>query len=104
MNVIYLLYFDGCPSWQTALENIRQAVEAENIPYQLRLIEIATPEQAQNECFLGSPSFRLNGVDMWPETRKHYNLSCRVYQTDERMSGSPTIEMLREKIRGLLKL
>jgi hypothetical protein len=103
MNMIDLVYFDGCPSWQTALVNIRQAVEAENIPYQLRLIEVTTPEQAQDECFLGSPSFRLNGVDMWPETRKHYNLSCRVYLTSEGMSGSPTVEMLRGKIRELLK-
>ena len=30
-NKAELLYFDGCPSWQTALENQRQAVEDENL-------------------------------------------------------------------------
>ncbi len=103
MNEIELLYFDGCPSWKTALENLRQVLETENLPYPIRLIEIATPQQAQEECFLGSPSFRLNGTDLWPETRTRYNMSCRVYQTDQGMRGSPSVEMLREKIRELRK-
>ena len=102
MNEIELLYFDGCPSWQTALENLRQVIETENLPYRVRLIEITTPQQAQGERFLGSPSFRLNGADLWPETRTRYNMSCRVYQTNQGMRGSPTSEMIREKIQELL--
>ncbi len=102
MNEIELLYFDGCPSWQEALENLRQVIETENLPYQVRLIEITTPQQAQEERFLGSPSFRLNGMDLWPETRTRYNMSCRVYQTNQGMRGSPSVEMLRERIREML--
>jgi hypothetical protein len=102
MNEIELLYFDGCPSWQEALENLRQVIETENLPYQVRLIEITTPQQAQEERFLGSPSFRLNGMDLWPETRTRYNISCRVYQTNQGMRGSPSVEMLRERIREML--
>lgn len=102
MNEIELLYFDGCPSWQTALENLHQVIETENLPYQVRLIEITTPQQAQEERFLGSPSFRLNGEDLWPETRTRYNMSCRVYQTDQGMRGSPSVKMLREKILEML--
>jgi hypothetical protein len=102
MNEIELLYFDGCPSWQNALDNLHQVIETEDLPCQVRLIEITTPRQAQAERFLGSPSFRLNGVDMWPETRTRYNMSCRVYQTNQGMRGSPTVEMLREKILEML--
>jgi len=102
MNEIELLYFDGCPSWQEALENLRQVIETETLPYQVRLIEITTPQQAQEERFLGSPSFRLNGMDLWPETRTRYNMSCRVYQTNQGMRGSPSVEMLRERIREML--
>lgn len=102
MNEIQLLYFDGCPSWQTALANLRQVIEAENLDVQIHLIEITSPQQAQDERFLGSPSFRLNGTDLWPGTRARYNMSCRVYQTDQGMRGSPTIEMLRDKIQEIL--
>ncbi len=102
MKEIELLYFDGCPSWQNALENIRQVIETENLDFQVHLIEITSPQQAHDERFLGSPSFRLNGVDLWSETRTRYNMSCRVYQTDQGLRGSPTAEMLREKIREVL--
>jgi hypothetical protein len=102
MKEIQLLYFDGCPSWQTALANLRQVIETENLDYQVHLIEITSPQQAQDERFLGSPSFRRNGVDLWPEIRTHYNMSCRVYQTEQGMRGSPTAEMLREKIQEIL--
>ena len=102
MHEIELLYFDGCPSWQTGLENLRQVIEAENISFQLRLVEVTSPQQAQDEHFLGSPSFRLNGTDLWPETRSRYNMSCRVYQTAQGMHGSPTVEMLRERIQEVI--
>ena len=102
MPEIELLYFDGCPSWQTALENLRLVIEAEMLPHQVRLVEITTPQQAQAERFLGSPSFRMDGIDLWPETHSQYTMNCRVYHTTEGMRGSPTVEMLRERIRGLL--
>ena len=102
MNEIELLYFDGCPSWQTALENLSQVIEAENLPYQVRLIEIVTPQQAQDEHFLGSPSFRMNGTDLWPEIRNRYNMNCRVYQTPQGMRGSPTVEMFHERMQEFL--
>ncbi len=100
MHEIELLYFDGCPSWQVALENLRQALKAENISGEIRLIEIAGPEQAQAERFLGSPSFRIDGVDLWPEERKRYTMNCRVYPTGKGLQGAPTVEMLREVLRG----
>ena len=119
MVEIELLYFDGCPSWHTALDNLREAIEevtlpqeitlpeeitlsqGETLPLQVRLIEITNPQQAQDEHFLGSPSIRMNGVDLWPESRSRYDLSCRVYQTAQGVRGSPTVEMLRERIQSL---
>jgi hypothetical protein len=101
MNEISLLYFDGCPSWQVALENVQKLIETDKIPAEICLIKIESPEQAQQERFLGSPSFRVNGTDLWPEEREHYTLSCRVYQTPDGLKGSPSIEMLREQLREL---
>lgn len=101
MKEIELLYFDGCPSWQEALENLRQVIEKEDLPYRVRLIEITTPQQAQEERFLGSPSFRINGMDLWPETRTRYNMSCRVYKTNQGMRGSPTYEMIFDKLQEI---
>ncbi len=103
MTEIELLYFDGCPSWQDGLANLHRAIAADNLPYTVRLVAIDDPTQAQAERFLGSPSFRLNGADLWPEERQRYALSCRVYATSQGLQGSPTVEMLRERLRAIGK-
>lgn len=98
---ISLLYFEGCPSWEPALQNVQKVIEMDEIPAEIRLIKIESPEQAQQERFLGSPSFRVNEIDLWPEERDHYTLNCRVYQTPDGLKGFPSLEMLREQLREL---
>lgn len=98
---IDLLYFDGCPSWEAALENLKQALEAEGLQADIRLVKVNDNDEAARLKFLGSPSFRSDGVDWWPEERRRYNLSCRVYLTPQGMRGASTVEMLREKLRAL---
>ena len=95
---IDLLYFDGCPSWESALENLKAALTAEGQEAEIRLVKVEDNAEAARLKFLGSPSFRLNGMDLWPEERKRYNLSCRVYPTAQGLRGFPTAEMLREQL------
>ena len=97
--IIELLYFDGCPSWQGALKNLKTALAIEGIDSEIQLVKVNSDEQAALLKFLGSPSLRVDGVDWWPEERSRYNLSCRVYKTPLGMSGEPSVEMLCEKLR-----
>ena len=76
---IDLLYFNDCPSWKVALENLETALAAESVEAEIQLIEVVNRDQAASLKFLGSPSFCVNGQDWWPEVRETYNLSCRVY-------------------------
>lgn len=96
---IELLYFDGCPSWQNALDNLKSVLHEEGITESVNVLEIMNDEQAQKEKFLGSPSIRIDGNDLWFEQRENYSLSCRVYATPEGVKGWPTDEMLRSKIK-----
>lgn len=98
MIEIVLLYFDGCPSWKSALNNLRQVIQAEQIQAEITLLKVDDESTAQKERFLGSPSIRINGVDLWPDERTNYTLSCRVYQTPTGFEGVPTVEMLKEKL------
>jgi hypothetical protein len=98
---IDLLYFDGCPSWQSGLENLKSALAAEGIQASIRLLRIDDPSEAERQHFLGSPSFRANGVDLWPEERASYGVSCRLYATPQGMKGAPSVEMLRKQLRML---
>ena len=98
---IDLLYFDDCPSWQQGLENLRFALASEKITAEINLIRIGSDQDATQEKFLGSPSFRVNGQDLWPEERQSYHLGCRIYATEGGMRGFPSPEMLSRKIRDL---
>lgn len=100
---IELLYFEGCPSWKNALENLKTAMKSEGInDASIKFVLIANDDDAMKEKFLGSPSFRINGQDLWPEERKTYFLGCRVYLIENGLKGFPTISMLRSKIRELI--
>jgi hypothetical protein len=100
---IELLYFEGCPSWQDGLENLKASLKAENIPDEVHLLLVNDNESAEREKFLGSPSFRINGQDLWPEDRQDYYLGCRVYQTPVGLRGTPDADMLRAKIKEIMQ-
>jgi len=99
--LIELLYFDGCPSWEKGLVNLQAALSAEYIDSEIELVPVETNAAALKERFLGSPSFRVNGVDLWPEQRNSYYLGCRVYPTSAGMQGAPTVAMIRERLAKL---
>ena len=97
---IELLYFDGCPNWHEGLKNLETALEREKIHAVISLVRVGDDDEAERLKFLGSPSFRVDGTMLWPEERDTYTLNCRVYPTPAGMKGSPTIEMLQEKLRS----
>lgn len=97
---IELLYFDGCPSWQTGLERMKTALQVEQLDDSVVLVKVKDDSDAARLKFLGSPSFRINGKDLWPEERESYTLSCRIYKTPGSLKGWPSVEMLREKIKA----
>ena len=52
---IDLLYFEGCPSWQDALENLKTTLKREGVEAKIRLMRIDGDAQAEVMKFLGSP-------------------------------------------------
>ena len=95
---IELLYFDGCPSWQTGWINLKSALQLEGIQSDIDLIKVRDDGDAHRLKFLGSPNFRVDGHDLWPEERENYSLSCRVNPTPQGIRGFPTVDMLRHQL------
>ncbi len=89
-----ILYFEDCPSWKTAGEMLDAAIQKFGLDARVNLIRVETDEEAKKQCFVGSPSIRVNGEDLFPVDHENYTLGCRVYQTPEGMRGWPTAEML----------
>ncbi len=97
-----LLYFDGCPSWHQALENLKQALQAEELDLEVSLIRVEGDQHARAVRFQGSPTIRLSGEDLFPEQSGEYGFSCRVYETEEGLMGWPTVKMVRDRLRSRL--
>ncbi len=97
---IELLYFDGCPSWQAALENLHTALAKAGIDDPVELVRVESDEEALRQRFQGSPTIRVDGLDLFPAGHDSYALGCRVYQTPEGLRGWPTVEMIGTALAG----
>ena len=86
---IELLYFVGCPSHEQLLPAIERLAAQSGATLRLRRVE--TPEAAERERFLGSPTVRVNGVDVDPGApeRTDLGLKCRIYRFDAGQSPLP---------------
>ena len=93
---IELLFFDGCPSHERLLPLVRELAAGTGRELVLRRID--TPEQAERERFLGSPTVRVDGRDVDPGARERtdYGLKCRIYRSEELgQSPLPPAEWIR---------
>jgi hypothetical protein len=102
---VEVLYFEGCPTYQTTETLLREILVGEDIQAEVYLVRVDTKEEAERLRFAGSPSIRLNGEEMFPvPERDAWALGCRTYQTPEGLKGWPTREMIREALaaRNLL--
>jgi len=92
---IELLYFEGCPSHEQLLPAVEQLAAQTGAVVQLRRVE--TPEAAERERFLGSPTVRVNGVDVDPTApeRTDFGLKCRIYRSDKGQSPLPPEQWIR---------
>ncbi|GAP54828.1 hypothetical protein AHiyo6_13930 [Arthrobacter sp. Hiyo6] len=66
----------------------------------LTVREIATDADAAAASFRGSPSFIIDGTDLFPSNAAPA-LACRVYADPRGFSGQPDLESLRNAIRGV---
>jgi hypothetical protein len=99
---IELLWWRECPSWERALEMLRDAVrEAGLDPDGIEVREVDTEEDAEREGFVGSPTIRIGGADIQPPRDEPTGLACRVYRRrDGRVSPLPDPEELAAALRA----
>ncbi len=102
---VSILFYEGCPSHELALERLREVLAEEGIDTDVEVVEVESEEQARQLRFIGSPTILLNGQDIDPPPPdSHYALTCRAYQLeDDRISPLPSRNMIRRAIRVVAK-
>lgn len=93
-----LRYFDGCPNWQIAREQLKDALRALGRDDQVELERVESDEEAERLSFRGSPTILIDGHDPFAVEDAPVGLSCRIYLTDSGYNGSPSVAQLREAL------
>ena len=98
--LVEILYFDGCPNHEPAIALVERVGIELGIQPDLRLVNVPDNKAAQQLRFLGSPTIRIDGVDVDPHTeeRNDYALSCRVFRTRSGFSGQPDEQWVRDAL------
>lgn len=96
---VELLVVPDCPNEVPARDLARAALEGLGIPASITTSVIHTEEEAQARGFVGSPSFCVDGRDLFPRPEAAVGVACRVYATRAGLRGVPSLEDLREALR-----
>ena len=93
---IEVLYFDGCPNHLPAMERVRAIVQQEGICAEVSEIEVEDESTAKALAFPGSPTIRIDGLDIEPAMRGSADtgLACRCYP-----GGRPSDAIIRAALR-----
>lgn len=98
---VEILYFEGCPNHAPALEMARRTLDREKIDAEVRSVEVPDEKIAESLRFLGSPSVRVDGVDIEPGREKDSPFfGCRTYTVGGRTNGVPPEKWLVNALRS----
>jgi hypothetical protein len=93
---IEVLYFEDCPNYLPAMDRLRTVLLQEGLPADVSEIEVKDASAAKALKFFGSPTIRINGLDIDADFRtiKETGFACRRYS-----GGLPSEEMIRAALR-----
>jgi mercuric ion transport protein len=93
---IEVLYIADCPNHEPVVERVREVMCAAGIEDMVLEVEVLSTADAEQWKFVGSPTVRINGLDVETEARsaQHFGLGCRSYAEDGHRSGMPSRELI----------
>jgi hypothetical protein len=85
------------PQLPGAVAEAAEPARSAGVADQIKQRRVATPEAAVEERSLGSPTLRIDGVDVDPGAgeREDFGLKCRVFSTPAGLTGMPDEEWIR---------
>ncbi len=97
---VEILYFVGCPNHLPAVERVERVLAAEGVTAEIFHVAIPDAEAAEAVRFAGSPSVRINGVDVEGAVAGPVGMSCRTYMNGSAREGVPSFEVIQFAVRS----
>ena len=89
---VEVLMVSGCPGTELAISRVREAAEALALETNLRFVIIENDEQARAHGFVGSPTVRVEGVDVEEGiANRPLGLACRLYPSEDVVERAPPL-------------
>jgi hypothetical protein len=97
---IELLFWEGCPSHPEARELVEDVLAELGVDATLEVREVLTLQEAEAERFPGSPTIRVDGIDVDAAGADGPpSLTCRIYRRpDGRVSPVPSRDQIKEAL------
>lgn len=95
---IDILYTADCTDWEITGQLVEQVVDELRLEAEMRYWLIANDRQALQAYFIGSPTVRVEGNDLFPVQGATAGLRLRSYLTEEGIMGHPTYQMIRDAL------
>lgn len=93
---IEVLYFEGCPNYLPAVDRLKAVLRLAGLPAEVSVIEVTSESAVKKLKFFGSPTIRINGLDIEADSRNvnDTGFACRRYP-----GGLPSEAMIRAALR-----
>ncbi|MGZ5336667.1 MAG: DF family (seleno)protein [Solirubrobacterales bacterium] len=104
--LVEFLWWRECPSWERVLARLRATMEELGLdPDSIEQEEMLTEDDAERSSFIGSPTIRVDGVDVQPPgPDQPAGLSCRIYRhRDGKISPLPDPDDVRDALRKAME-
>jgi hypothetical protein len=78
---IQVFFFKGCPHGEPTIDLVRRVAITHGVLSTVETVEIRSADEAVRSRFLGSPTVRVNGLDVDPDARGRtdFAMVCRLY-------------------------
>lgn len=92
------MWFNDCPNHENARRLLREVLADRTAQFEFRDIDASDPEIAAATRFPGSPTIRVDGIDVEPgfEDPGDYTPRCRIYRTPSGFSDVPSREWIEQ--------
>ena len=97
---IEVLYVPGCPNHEPAVEAVMDVLESESFEAEVCQVPVQSESEARALHFPGSPTIRINGGDIEPESISGFGLACRLYGNG---LGVPSVAAIRTAVAAARK-
>jgi hypothetical protein len=92
---VELLYWDGDPHYMTARQRLVEVLTEDAFETTIQMIAVNSVADAELLAFPGSPTIRIDGIDIHPAGAGEIGLGLRGYAGDDDEGGPP-----REPVPG----